>query len=880
MAESPIRVLLVDDEDSLRQPLAGWLTREYGYEVTAAADGIEAITLLTQQPCFDVALLDYLLPPPFNGLSLMEEIKLRCTEAGTAFIIFTGWGLDAQIGVSALKAGAYRYLSKPFDREELAILIQSVVETRRTREKLASTSREKAWLASLLEVSQIINSTLELDRVLDLILDTMKHVVVYDSASVQRMTPQGLEIVACRGFPHPERLIGRIFPLSDTFPNTQVWQNRRPQIVPDMQTLYPSHQVRGWLGVPLIHRGEAVGVITLDSQTPGFYNKEDADIAMAFANQAAAALENARLYEREFRRAETMRALLAVEQELTRNITTHSKLLLDKIAHTACQMTGADCAVIYPYVAEWGKYDLVNLAAYGLYGELTHQEKNRLAEGGGVSSWVLREGRVIITDAAHDDPRLLQHNFIKREQIEAFVGFRLDANEPVGILFVNFRQPHLWTQEELSLIEIFASQAAVAILNARLYGRTSEQLEQKVAELHTVGEINQRITATLDLNELLPLILNKAMELVGVQNGALQMVDETAGELFIRLSIGPMVVPLNQTRLQLGEGITGKAVQEKRTQLVADVTQSPWGHIYREFRPDTRAELAVPLLFGEVCIGVLNFEHSEPGYFKEAQREIIEALAAQAAIAIQNAQRYEELERTKGHLVATEAVAWIGLFGSSWAHSVAQKTAAARNYLAVLKDYVVPKQETQELLQKIEAVLRAIQGIPIVQQLPPKPRMSTIVDIDVTLTEQVGRWCRATPHVELTLDLHCAGLRAHIDKEWLNVAMEKLVNNALKAMPQGGALNITSTPRPDRVEVTITDSGYGLSNHVRPFFLKQQIPTEYTSGSGIGVLIARYIFRTFGGELELLWSEPQRGTTLRVILPASPVSERHNGGPD
>jgi GAF domain-containing protein len=395
-----------------------------------------------------------------------------------------------------------------------------------------------------------------------------------------------------------------------------------------------------------------------------------------------------------------------------------------------------------------------------------------------------------------------------------------------------------------------------------------------------VGEINQRITATLDLNEMLPLILNKAMELVDVQNGALQLVDEQSGELVIRLCYGPMLVSLEQTRLKLGEGVTGKAAQEKCSIVVHDVTQSPWRHIYREFRPSTHSELAVPLLIGEQCIGVLNFEHTEPGYFSEDQCEIIEALANQAAIAIQNAQRYDELERTKGNLVATEAVAWIGLFGSSWAHSVTQKTAAVRNYLAVLADYLPRDSQAQELLSKIEEMMRAIQSIPIAQQLPSKPQMTTELelDLDAALKEQVQRWCRAHPQVKPIFDLHCTGLRAHIDKEWLDVAMEKLINNALKAMPEGGQLKITSRPRSGQVEVNITDTGYGLSEKVRPYFLKQQIPQEFTSGSGIGALIAQYIFRTFGGDLELLWSQRSRGTALRVVLLALPGGRLYHLG--
>jgi GAF domain-containing protein/AmiR/NasT family two-component response regulator len=873
MSDSPIRVLIVDDEESLRVPLADWLAAEHGYLVETAASGLETLEMLAADGCFDVILLDYLLPPPYNGITLMEEIKRRCLNTSMDFIIFTGWGLEPQVGVEALKAGAYRYLAKPFDWEELAILIQSIVETRRTREKLEATSREKAWLESLLQVSQSVNSTLELDQVLELILDEMKRVVVYDSASIQHITGAGLQVVACRGFSDPGELLGHVFPRSDELPNYRVWQSRQPRIEYDLHAAYHARHVRGWLGVPLIYHDEAIGVITLDSQTPGFYDENDASIATIFANQAAIAIENARLYDRELKQAQTLKTLLEVEQEVTRNITTQSKVLLDKIAHRACQMTGADCAVIYPYLAESRRYDLANVGAFGLRRQLKYREKLRPAEGPGVSSRVLREGRMIIYDAAQDDPNLLQHNFVKREHTRSFVGIRLDATEPVGILFVNFRQPHLWTDDELDLIDLFANQAAIAIWNARLYGRTSEKLEQKVAELQTVGEINQLITSTLSLGEVLPLILDKAMELVNVQHGVLQLIDDETGELVIQSRKGLTLVPLERPRLKPGEGITGKAVQEKRSIIVHDVTQPPWRDIYVEFWPGTRSELAVPLLINERCIGVLNFEHPEPGYFSEDEREIVEGMATQAAIAIQNAQRYDELEQAKDALAATEAVAWMGLFGSSWAHGVTQKTSAVRNYLTVLADYLPQDGKVQELLIGIEDAVKAMQVIPIVQKLPSESRVAATLDLDATLRDQVRRWCRSHSEIELVFDMKCEGIRTHIDKEWLDVAMEKLINNALRAMPGSGQLKIASAYRGGKVEVKVVDTGYGISEEIRPYFLKKQIPQEFTSagGTGIGALIARYIFRAFGGDLDLLWSEGGRGTGLRITLPATPI---------
>ena len=279
----PKSVLWVDDEvESLGAHVL--FLEEHGYAVEISADGTQALKLLAARGCFDVILLDYLLPPPYNGLTLMKEIKDQCFDS-SAFILFTGWGLDPEVGVEALKAGAYRYLAKPFNWEELAILIQSIVEIRQTRETLAQTSREKAWLESLLEVSQSVNSILELDTVLQLILDEMKRVVIYDSATIQRITDQGLKIVAGKGFPDQNQQIGRVFPPSEEYPNYRVWKSRQPMIEPDRQTTRHPSQSMGWMGVPLIFHDQAIGVITLDSRTPGFYDNDDARMAMVFATR-------------------------------------------------------------------------------------------------------------------------------------------------------------------------------------------------------------------------------------------------------------------------------------------------------------------------------------------------------------------------------------------------------------------------------------------------------------------------------------------------------------------------------------------------------------------------------------------------------------------
>jgi DNA-binding NtrC family response regulator len=121
MSEEVLRVLLVDDEASLRTPLASYLRDTYGYQVDTAANGEEALHLVEEvQGQYDVALIDELLIPGPDGLEVMKQIKARHPDVEV--ILFTGWGLDSAL--EALRAGAYRYLAKPFNLDELGMTIR------------------------------------------------------------------------------------------------------------------------------------------------------------------------------------------------------------------------------------------------------------------------------------------------------------------------------------------------------------------------------------------------------------------------------------------------------------------------------------------------------------------------------------------------------------------------------------------------------------------------------------------------------------------------------------------------------------------------------------------------------------------------------------
>ncbi len=149
----------------------------------------------------------------------------------------------------------------------------------------------------------LIGSTLELDKVMDLILEQLAEVVSYDSATIMWRIEGVLRIIACRGFRDPTTVLGTRFDPRVNDLTARLMNEAEPIVLQDVltePTFYsdPGDCTRAWIGVPLIVRDQCIGALTLDKCEAGFYDAEDGHTVMAFANQAALALENARLYDR------------------------------------------------------------------------------------------------------------------------------------------------------------------------------------------------------------------------------------------------------------------------------------------------------------------------------------------------------------------------------------------------------------------------------------------------------------------------------------------------------------------------------------------------------------------------------------------------------
>ncbi len=187
--------------------------------------------------------------------------------------------------------------------ERLMIIIANQAVVAIENAMLFITEQQRRREAEMLrQAASSITTTLDIQQVLNGILDGLAHVVPYDSASLFLREEDHLHLISGRGFPEPEKLVGKRFPIGDAF-TTRVFETGKPIILgdasadPRFQNWGGIDYIRGWMVIPLVVREEVIGHMSVDSRTPNFYDKDEAELALAFANQAAIAIDNARLFD-------------------------------------------------------------------------------------------------------------------------------------------------------------------------------------------------------------------------------------------------------------------------------------------------------------------------------------------------------------------------------------------------------------------------------------------------------------------------------------------------------------------------------------------------------------------------------------------------------
>ena len=274
-------------------------------------------------------------------------------------------------------------------------------------------------------------------------------------------------------------------------------------------------------------------------------------------------------------------------------------------------------------------------------------ERIRIKVGQGVTGQaVQRREAVLVNDVAAEQNFINSAPGVRSELAAPLIA----KNKVIGVIDVEAAQPGAFTEEHKQLLTLFASRIATGIENARLYTRVSRQARQ----LTLLTEISRELTSILNVDQLLKRIAELVTRIIDFQMFSILLLDPGGTLLQHRFSLRFNESVKLKHEIRLGVGLVGYAAQHKQAVLVPDVSKDPR---YINANPETRSELCIPLIYKDNVIGVLDIEHTRRGYFTEDHVRTMTTLAAQVAIAIENATLYERIARQEKRLEQDLALA-------------------------------------------------------------------------------------------------------------------------------------------------------------------------------------------------------------------------------
>jgi len=267
-------------------------------------------------------------------------------------------------------------------------------------------------------------------------------------------------------------------------------------------------------------------------------------------------------------------------------------------------------------------------------------EKTRIKIGQGVTGQaVLKREPVLVNDVQDASKYIMVLPHVRSELAIPLI----IKNRVIGVIDIEAPQPNYFTEEHARLLTVVASRIAIGIENARLYTRTSRQAKT----LALLNEISQELTSILNVDELLRRVGELLTRIIDYQMFSILLVDPTETKLVHRFSIRFRESIHLKHDVPIGQGLVGYAAQHKTPVLVPDVSNDPR---YLMLNPETKSELAVPLIYKGKVLGVMDLEHTKRRFFNEDHMRTVSTLAAQLAIAIENATLYERVTRQEQRL--------------------------------------------------------------------------------------------------------------------------------------------------------------------------------------------------------------------------------------
>ncbi|WKZ49868.1 MAG: GAF domain-containing protein [Anaerolineales bacterium] len=556
-----------------------------------------------------------------------------------------------------------------FSREDERLLttIAGQLATAIERLRKERAERDQRLIAEALgDIALALNSALDFNTVMDRILTNIERVVPSEAAIIYLIQNGIATPIRHRGVESRGRAewINGLRLVCDEVPDfKRAITAHEPQLIQDASTdpdwiRFPeTGWIRSHLLAPIQIENNAIGLIALEDSRPSFFTAQDAERLLAFANQAASAIQNARRFQEESRRAQIIEALA----EIANIIATTPEVgpTLDKIAERSLKVLNARHIAIY--LLQEDNKTLKIVTAQGKYREqLIHHS---LKLGSGITGRVVASGKAeIINDLVSDSRRVTVPDTPEEDALlETIMSAPLILREkPIGAINAwRLLENGLFSDTELNFLTGIAHQASIAIESGRLF----EELTRRAQESAAIAMVGRDISSTLKLDVVLERIVVYAKDLLRAEASAVYLTVPNRAEMRAIAAMGSDAAAIKNDPLQIGQGILGNIALQKIGEIVNDTAADPRAIIVKgtEAIPHEHI-MGVPILSKDQLTGLLAVWRIGEGQdFIQAELNFLDNLAQQAAIAIENARLFhaEQLRRQEAETLreATAVVA-------------------------------------------------------------------------------------------------------------------------------------------------------------------------------------------------------------------------------
>jgi PAS domain S-box-containing protein len=495
------------------------------------------------------------------------------------------------------------------------------------------------------------------------------------------------------------------------------------RVVPCYRPFIERYQVRSLMAAPLVVRDRGIGEMYVAKRVIDPFTDADQQRLSTVVTLLAEALENFRLSAEQQHRIRQLSALGDTGRAISAAL--HEEEVLDVLYEQLNHLVDAHSMFVAYYDQD---QDEITFRRVYEEGQLFEAREKRRGQNS-LTFYVCRQRQTLLlrgditAEAAKLGIEVL--NIASSRQAVAWMGAPMVTGERVlGCIVVQHMQNEFaFDENDLNLLQAVASQTGIALANARLYQLTDVQLSERVEELTALSAISQELNATLEPERIFAVVLTEGLQVTGADYGFISMINVDSGRLEVRATQGLTPAEARQLTaitIPLGEGITGRAAESGEPVLANDIAQSP---DYVELRPGIQSEISVPIQYAQSVVGVINLESQQVNAFTSEHVNFLKALAAQAAIAIGNAQRLEEY-RERGELLRRRAEQLTNLF------QIGQAFRGEQTLDEILDDVVHAIQETVGF---DVAVLNLLEGE------PPRTRTVAAAGIPISQFEEMKK---------------------------------------------------------------------------------------------------------------------------------------------